>query len=112
MEGIPNLLVDPFGLEIILEDEDCFSDEKAGGRHYYNDFHSVIEKPAYIINLPSSSPPERYYFRTIGWEISLLIRSQLIGKEWRANHCEVDPADDHIKKLAEKGQIITVDPAA
>ena len=109
MEGGLEKVKDPFGYNIIVMDASCFPEEVTKNPDIYNGIHTVIERPAFIIVVTENEIQERYYYRSIGWTKSVLIRAQLNGPTWEANDCIFDPADSFIKKLAVKGRIVAVD---
>jgi hypothetical protein len=108
MEKGQFMVTDPFGFRIHILDESCFPKEVTSDPEIYNGFHTVIERPAFIIVLPDNSPAERYYYRSIGWTKTVLIRVQK-KQEWEANQCIFDPSDTMIKKLAAQGRIVAVE---
>lgn len=102
-------MTDPFGFRILILGESCFPKEVTSDPEIYNGFQTVIERPAFIIVLPDHSPPERYYYRSIGWSKSVLIRAQQLEGNWQANECTFDPKDTFIKQLAAQGRIVAIE---
>jgi hypothetical protein len=104
-----SMVTDPFGFRVIILDESCFTNEVTSDPEIYNGFQTVIERPAFIIVLPDNSPAERYYYRSIGWTKTVLIRVQKKDENWEANECVFDPSDALIKQLAAQGRIVAIE---
>jgi hypothetical protein len=102
------ILKDPFGLQVTIKDSLCFVDDP-GERdsRLLNDFRTVIERPAFVIDMRAGNPPSRYYFRSIGWDTSLLIRAEWRDGSWLAKDCQRNPEELHLKNLAEQGKVIS-----
>jgi hypothetical protein len=100
-------LIDPFGLEIGISESLCGLGESQVSAQLYNDYRKVIERPAFVIHIGVSDPPTRYYFRSIGWSMRLLIRAVASNGGWLACECARNPTDAELNTLAARGSILS-----
>ncbi|MDB5196352.1 MAG: hypothetical protein JWP88_723 [Flaviaesturariibacter sp.] len=101
------ILADPFGLQILIAAELCALPGLGKDQTLYNDYRSVIERPAFVIVMKTDLPL-RYYCRSIGWGTTLLIRTECRNGRWKANQCSKNPSDVYLKNLAAKGHILSI----
>lgn len=105
---LPLTLTDPYGLRIEITESLCSLEEAASTKlKLYNDYRSVIERPAFVIDLIAAKQPTRYYFRSVGWGTKLLIRVEKWSGEWQANQCSKNPSDSFLHNLAKQGNLLS-----
>jgi hypothetical protein len=71
----------------------------------YDDLFSVIQKPAFLIET-TDSPSEFLYYRSIGWNLSVLIKVRFAGYFWEAYKCMLNPSDGDIVEILKNGKQI------
>lgn len=103
------VLTDPFGLQVIIAESLCDVSQNDETAALYNDYRSVIERPAFVIEIEGAKAC-RYYCRSIGWGTTLLVRADQRNDAWEANYCSKNPSDTYLKNLAAQGQIYSTDP--
>ncbi|MDB5252179.1 MAG: hypothetical protein JWP27_1348 [Flaviaesturariibacter sp.] len=103
----PKTLIDPFGLEVDISESLCLLPPGARSDELYNDYRKVIERPAFVIDIRVDDPPSRYYFRSIGWSVRLLIRAVASDAGWLACDCSRNPTDAELNSLAARGAILS-----
>ena len=93
------ILVDPLGNEVhlpanieLLERDESWID---------NDLSMTISKPALIIQ-PTKHSRELYHLRSVGWNISILIKSERKSNFWLVTECIHNPASNLIIELINK----------
>ncbi len=97
---------DPFGRMVYFTKELCkLKKEELDSEDLHDDLFSVIKKPAIIIET-SDSPKEFLYFRSIGWQLSVLLHVKFKNKFWEAYKCIINPSDSDIVELLKKGKQI------
>ena len=97
---------DPLGHMISLTKEICHKDiEGINALDLYDDLSSVIKNPAFLIE-KNSGLKKMYYFRPIGWQLSILIKVNYTKEGWEAYQCILNPSDAYIVELLQKGKQI------
>jgi hypothetical protein len=97
---------DPLGRKICVAKNLCsLENEQINSLDLYDDLSSVIAKPAILIET-SDLPVELFYFRSIGWKLSVLIKVKLKKRLWEAYKCVINPSDADIVRLLKKGKQI------
>ncbi|RYY98456.1 MAG: hypothetical protein EOO11_08005 [Chitinophagaceae bacterium] len=102
MHAPPGFLTDPYGLRVFGLEQHC-PDGGAAGR--YNEFRSVVERPAAIIRY--QTPPLRYYLRSLGWDFALLLEAAPEGARWVVRACTVNPGDAYLQELIRGGELLS-----
>jgi hypothetical protein len=77
--------IDPLGKTIHLLPAILFPDNKAG--EIYDDAATVIQKPAILIEANENNETEYHYFRSVGWNNTLLITVRFKNGRWEAYKC-------------------------
>lgn len=96
---------DPVGNRISLAKKlCCIGDEEMGENDLYDDLYSVIKKPALLIQ--TDVPSELNYYRSIGWQFSVLIKAKWNINNWEAYQCIINPSDNDIVALMKTGKQI------
>lgn len=97
---------DPLGHMVSFQKEMLFLDAQDTNTHdLYDDLYSVIKKPALLIQ--TDPPKELNYFRSLGWQFSVLIKAKPGNSHWEAYKCIINPSDKDIVALMKAGtQII------
>lgn len=104
METIKKVLLDPLKNEVHLPDsfdsvlllEGCID----------KDISLIISKPAIIIR-PGDSQPYLYHARLVGWEITILLRSEWQNGFWLVTECYLDADTKLVKELIARGDWVT-----
>ena len=97
---------DPLGRKINLA-KNLFNldNEEIDKLDIYDDLLSVIKKPAFLIET-TDIPSEFLYYRSIGWNISVLIKVRFAGYYWEAYKCVLNPSDGDIVEILKNGKQI------
>ena len=96
---------DPVGHRISLAKKLCsISNTETEGNDLYDDLYSVIKKPALLIQ--TDIPIELHYYRSVGWQFSILIKVKWNTRNWEAYKCIINPSDTDIVALMKKGKQI------
>jgi hypothetical protein len=69
----------------------------------YDDAATVIKKPAIIIEVKEDNETQLYYFRSIGWNSTLLIAAKLNNGRWEAYECLKNPSSEILSAVLKKG---------
>lgn len=98
------IVTDPAGYDIYLPVGLC----NKGGEmnipaNVFKSIEEVIEAPSCIIEMPNQG---RCYFRSLGWNLTMLICVELQGGKWTAISCSKNPSEEHIQKLLKEGTFI------
>lgn len=97
---------DPLGRIISFSKKLCSLEiEHIDSHDPYDDLSSVIAKPAILIET-SDLPVKLFYFRSIGWQLSVLIKVKFEKRLWEAYKCIINPSDADIVGLLKKGKQI------
>lgn len=101
MNLIRHKITDPAGYEIYLPEE-LFrqTDAVPDG---YEQLRHVLETPTCIIELPDR---QRCYFRSLAWNVTILISVVYGGKQWKAVSWRRNPGPEYIQKLLQEGTFI------
>lgn len=97
---------DPLGKSVFLIDGIFLSGIESD--EIYDDAATVIKKPAMIIEAVENERTELYYFRSIGWNNTLLItvRFNNNNKHWEAHDYIKNPSTQMLSNLLKKGKQI------
>ena len=97
---------DPLGRKICIEKNLCAGAiEEIEANDLFDDFMSVIKKPAILIQT-TDTPSEYLYFRTLGWYFSVLLKVKSTNGFWKAYKCTINPSDADIVELLKTGKQI------
>lgn len=95
---------DPLGHKVCLTKALC-SYHSIESKDQYDDLLMVIKNPAILIEL-TASQVEYFYYRSIGWQLSVLIQTQFTSDCWKAVKCTINPLDVDLIKLLQRGKQI------
>jgi len=97
---------DPLGRKICVEKNLCSEAmEEIEANDLFDDFMSVIKKPAILIQT-TDTPPEYLYFRSLGWHFSVLLQAKFVSGFWKAYKCTINPLDADVVELLKTGKQI------
>jgi hypothetical protein len=94
-------VIDPLGKTIYLLPGILFSENEA--EEIYDDAAAVIEKPALLVEVHDNNVTELCYFRSIGWNKTLLIIARWNNGRWEADHCIKNPSSETLSAILKKG---------
>jgi hypothetical protein len=98
------LAIDPLGKTIYLLPGIFFT--KNEEHEIYDDITTVIRKPAILIEVNENNETQFYYFRSIGWNYTLLITVKLKDSRWEAYNCVKNPSSEILAALLKRGKQI------
>jgi hypothetical protein len=104
METNIKVLIDPLKNEVHLPVE--FENVLVSKGALDKDLSVVILKPAVIIK-PGDSQPYLYHARLVGWEITLLLRSEWQNHFWLVSECLWDADSNLLKQLIVNNHWVT-----
>src|SRR5689334_11893066 len=89
-------VTDPLGHPVFLLDDLSEFTAKGG---IYDDVSKVISKPALIIETMNANEKEMHYFRSIGWDHTMLITVHFRNNRWEAVHYQRDPPNESLAEI-------------
>lgn len=95
---------DPLGKTIYLLNGFFFAENEENG--IYDDATVVIKKPAILIEADEVDGKEFYYFRSIGWNKTLLLAVRWNNERWEAYKCIKNPSSEMLSEILKKGKQI------
>lgn len=98
-------VLDPLGKTIYLPADICDKDN-AQADVIYDDVQTVIERPALLIEVTENSDYYFYYYRSVGWNQTLLITVHLRNSQWQAVGCQKNPSTRELSLILKKGKQI------
>ncbi len=104
LSNLSTIVNDPLGNSIHLPRDICLE----GGpeklpKEIYDEYRNVIETPACIIEMQDGS---KFYFRSIGWDFTVLIEVSFKEEKWNAIRCLKNPPTTYIQALLKDGNFI------
>jgi hypothetical protein len=99
-----SIITDPLGNQVKFLDSLCAADQFKPEGEVYDDLTTVISRPALLIELTGSIPIELYYYRSIGWNLTLLIGVRKSGSGWEAFQCQRNPEFAVLSGLLKNGK--------
>lgn len=103
MEKETTLIVDPRGRVIHLPSTLCLDLAVKGPSAYLDAPQTTIQEPACMIEL---SDQELFYFRSVDWNLTLLIRVVFREGIWVATACMENPEPGFIQEQLKEGTFI------
>lgn len=95
------IVTDPVGHEICLPEELC---RQTGCLlKGCDEMKHVLETPACIIELPNR---QRCYFRSLTWNVTILICVVYGGQQWKAVSYLRNPSREYIQQLLQEGTFV------
>lgn len=101
MNMIIHKITDPSGYEIHFSEELCREGGRQNGR--CEELKQVLEAPACIIELPTR---QRCYFRSLAWNITVLIQVAYGGQQWSVVSWRRNPGQEYVQELLLQGNFI------
>jgi len=98
------IATDPFGKTIHLLPEILFAEREANEN--YDDAATVIKKPAMLVEVNENNERQLYYFRSVGWNSTLLITVRSNNGRWEAYNCIKNPSSKTLSSILKKGKQI------
>jgi hypothetical protein len=95
-------VIDPLGKTIYLLPGILFSENEA--EEIYDDATVVIKKPALLVEVHENNATQLYYFRSIGWNKTLLIITRRDNERWEAYSCVKNPSSEILSAILKKGK--------
>jgi hypothetical protein len=98
-------VIDPLGNEVLFPKH--LTDLGGLGKELpdvYDMPSRVIEAPALMMQV-SGSTEENYYYRSIGWENTLLIGTKKIGNRWIVHSILNNPSGQHLRDIYKAGEV-------
>jgi hypothetical protein len=96
-------VTDPSGLSINIPEGFC-PPPGENPEDFYADAFSAIRKPAFFIKLDNDKV--RYYYRSLGWGITVLIKAVQDATGWSADSCRYNPSITEVRSLAQQGELV------
>lgn len=104
MENKTTIITDPRNREVHLPDGLCMQGGAEGlPPNAYEDYAKVVETPACIIEWPDEHV---FYFRSLGWNFTVLIETAFMDDRWLATACYKNPDPAYIRTLLKDGNFI------
>jgi hypothetical protein len=94
--------VDPFGKTIFLLHGIGLDGNEE--HEIFDNAATVIQKPAILIEAKENDTAELYYFRSIGWHNTMLIKVKFNNNRWEAYNCTKNPSSEELSALLKKGK--------
>lgn len=96
------ILKDPLGNRVRFEPASFLPGPKGTAHLRAKDLEAAITHPAMIIGLEAESV--RYYYRSIDWNLTLLVRVALEEEVWVTVSGQWNPASQELTELIKKGK--------
>ena len=95
---------DPLGKEILILSSIILDRNEEEG--IYDDAATVIKRPAILIEIEEHNTTEFFYFRSIGWNNTMLIRVRFFNNRWEAYQSIKNPSSEELTSLLKRGKQI------
>jgi hypothetical protein len=97
-------IVDPLGKAVYLLPAIC--GEKNEHHEVYDDAATVIHKPAILVETRENGELQFHYFRSVGWNSTLLIAARFQNHRWEAYSCVKNPTTRELSAILKRGKQI------
>jgi len=104
MANEERIITDPLGNQVRIEPSLCDAGLQPTHSDTYDDPFDVIRRPIMLIELSDSPTPQLCYYRSIGWDTTLLIMAKKMDDEWEAYRCIKNPSPETVTDLLKKGR--------
>jgi hypothetical protein len=98
-------VIDPLGNTIYLQENICVENEKPDPE-IYDTAINVIQKPAMLIKVEKDHSVQHYYFRSVGWQNTMLISVVFASGKWLSDKCVRNPSNEELSELLKAGKQI------
>ena len=98
------IVIDPLGQYVHLLPGIPFSENEE--QEIYDGAATVITKPAILIEIRQKERTEFYYFRSVGWNKTLLLITRFKDDHWEAYKCVKNPPSEMLSYLLQTGRQI------
>ena len=98
------IIEDPLGNRIRFLNASCETNDPESEGEIYDDTVRVIQNPAILIEYGNGAQMEMYYYRSIGWNDTLLIKTRRVNGEWEVYYCERNPESTVVHELLRTGK--------
>lgn len=99
------MATDPLGNQIHLISTSLPSGDSPN-YEIYDDVSLVIKKPAMLVEIIKDDNKEMYYFRSMGWEYTLLIKVEFLNDRWETTKWTKNPTNGELSRLLKVGKQI------
>ena len=96
------IATDPLGKTIHLLPADLFAQNESN--EIYDDVATVIRKPAMLIEVKENDESQYYYFRSVGWNNTLLIIVRSNNNQWEAYDYIKNPSSQMLSSILKQGK--------
>ena len=105
MTGTDMRITDPMDREVVFPGELRVESEikEPTGVLLFDDFQKVVATPACIIELAADRV---YYFRSVEWNVTVLVEAVCREGHWLAVKCLKNPSSPYITSLLRNGKFI------
>src|SRR3954469_13325904 len=95
-------VVDPLGNTVVILPGTGMGGKALQDPDIFDDIPTVIQRPAMMIDVRE---PERalYYFRSIGWNSTILLATRQLDDHWEIFECIKNPPNETLSDLMRKG---------
>ena len=96
------IATDPFGKMVHILPGFFFAENES--QEIYDDAATVINKPAIIVEVTENEETKFYYFRSVGWNNTLLLTTRLNNGRWEAYDFLQNPSNEMLLSVLKKGK--------
>lgn len=96
------IVQDPLGKMVHLLAEHFLADIES--TEIYDDAATVIKKPAIMVEVTENNETQFYYFRSVGWNSTLLIAVHFNNGQWDAYEVKRNPPSEILLDVLKKGK--------
>lgn len=96
--------VDPFGKTIFFLHGIRIGINDKEEHEIFDNAATVIQKPAILVEVKENDKTEFFYFRSIGWHNTMLIKARFNNNRWEAYNCIKNPASEELSALLKRGK--------
>ena len=104
MTNEENAVIDPLGNTIFLLQDVCLNQHADQDSLIYDDAATAIRKPALFIEVKENEKTELFYFRSVGWNHTILIKARFNNNRWEIDKCTINPSTEQLSEILQKGK--------
>jgi len=99
------IVTDPLGHRVQLPQELSQQLSTTGTPPRWDEIGEVVRKPALLLELAGETPATQlYYYRSMGWNTTLLLIAKQHNEHWRAIRCIQNPSSELMNELLKTGR--------